>query len=202
MKKFQFIVLSLFLLNIVSFGLSQEKKLPRIERDKKRIIKRDFERETLTPELEQKILDIIANTEPEEIQHLKKLKETSPLEYEEILLNHWEEFKFLKRLKEENPEEFELIKKRQELERNSRKMVRMFRKSADENEKDKIKKDLTVVLYQLFDIRESEKEAEIFRLEKELEKMKKIVQQRKENKETIVESHLNRLLGAEEYLEW
>ena len=204
MKKYIIIIIGALLLNTFSLVFAQEidRPLPPGKRrinNEQRIPLRD---RPLTPKLEKKILKIIAEQEPLEVKHLTKLKRINPEEYREILLHAWKEHQFLKRLKKEDPDKYQQVKQRQELERMSRKLAREYRQSDDEQHKKTIKSELRDIIDELFDLREAEKEEEIFRLEKELNKMKKIVKKRQANKKEILNKHLHKLLGIDEYLDW
>lgn len=210
MKNFLILIIEVVLLNIVTLSFAQELKpsLPVAgEREERFFDEHERGRiplpeRPLTPELEKRILAIITEREPEEVDHLLELKEINPAEYHEILLRTWREQQILERLKKEDPKKYEQVKRRQQLERITRKLAREYRESDNEKRQQEIKQELRKKLDELFDLRETEREAEIVRLEKELDKMRKIVKERKTKKEEIVVNHLNKLLGVKEYLEW
>ena len=75
-------------------------------------------------------------------------------------------------------------------------------KAADANSQQKIKNDLTNTLNQLFDIRESQKQEEVKRLQKRLQELQESLQARKQNKNEIVQRRIQELLGDSKYLRW
>ena len=108
----------------------------------------------------------------------------------------------LEELKERDPERFEQKKKEQSLEYRSFQLAEKFRESKDEKEKAKIKNDLSVILGELFDLREKDREEEIKHLNKKLEHLKSVLAERKKKKKEIVERRLQELIGERDVLIW
>lgn len=92
-------------------------------------------------------------------------------------------------------------KKEKELEIDAE-LLALKGKGADANTQQKIKSDLTNTLNQLFDIRETQKQEEVKRLEKRLQELKESLQARKQNKNEIVQRRIQELLGDSRYLRW
>lgn len=98
-------------------------------------------------------------------------------------------------------EEFTQRKREQELEIDMELLTLKY-KNADKSEQQKLKAKLTGMLNKLFDIRESQKQGEVIRLEKRLQELKESLQARKENKDEIVQRRIQELLGDSKYLKW
>ena len=98
-------------------------------------------------------------------------------------------------------EEFAQQKKEQELEIEME-LLTLKCKSAEKADQQKMKADLTSVLNKLFDIRETQKQEEVKKLEKRLQELKESLQMRKQNKDEIVQRRIQELLGDSKYLRW
>lgn len=98
-------------------------------------------------------------------------------------------------------EEFTQQKKEQELEIEME-LLTLKCKNTDKAEQQKLKFDLQGVLNKLFDIRESQKQDEVKRLEKRLQELKESLQVRKQKKDEIVQRRIQELLGDSKYLKW
>ena len=77
-----------------------------------------------------------------------------------------------------------------------------YRESTDRDEQQQTRERLLEKLRVLFDLREAEKRAEIRRMERRLEHLRLVVEQRARNRGTIVERRAERLLGERDALEW
>ena len=91
-------------------------------------------------------------------------------------------------------EQKEKVKKQKELEIDVE-LYALKLKSADNANQKTIKKELQSSLSQLFDIRESQKQAEVKQLEKRLQELKESLQARKQNKEEIIQRRIQELQG-------
>ena len=156
----------------------------------------------ITPEQEQEILEKIKKENPNELEKLMQLKKDRPIEFRKILIQRQHEFERLEDLKERDPERYEQKKKEQFLEQQSRQFAEKFRTSNDEKEKTKIKNDLLVVLSELFDLREKDREEEIKLLNEKLEQLKLVLAERKKKKKEIVDRRLQEMIGERDVLIW
>ena len=102
----------------------------------------------------------------------------------------------------EEPERYQEAIELRKFSRESTRLAETFRKSESENEREKIKKELYQILNQLFDLREKEKELEVERIKKNLERLQKEIQERKTNKEQIIQQRMNQLTGKSRLYEW
>jgi len=137
-----------------------------------------------------------------EPKRLERLRVEEPMAYKHILQHALRQKHELEILKEIDPERYKLRGKEFELEVKSRNLAEDYRTTKSENEKKEIKNELKSVLKELFDLKEKDKKFELKRLEEEIEKLKKIMAERKKHKSDIIEQHLEELLLEKEYMRW
>jgi hypothetical protein len=147
-------------------------------------------------------LEEIKKENPDEVEELMLLKKERPTEFRKILFQRQHELERLEELKERDPGRYEQRKKEHSMERQSRQLVEKFRASKNEKEKAKIKNDLSVVLNELFDLREKDREEEIKHLNEKLEHLKSVLDERKKRKKEIVDRRLQELIGERDVLIW
>ena len=75
-------------------------------------------------------------------------------------------------------------------------------KSANNSEKEKLKRQLGDELSKLFEQKEARRKEEVADLENELKELKKSLEIRQKNKRQIIERRIQELLEEDEYLEW
>ena len=155
----------------------------------------------LTPEQEKDVLDYIRETHPEQYAEVQAIKENRPRLYKRALTRAFREMRFVQRIREEDPERYEQVLEERCLEQQSRELARKYR-DADEADREKIKHELIELLHRLFDYRQLNRQSEILRLENRLAELKENLNQRKLEKEKIIENRLNQLIGAEPGLKW
>jgi spermidine/putrescine-binding protein len=95
----------------------------------------------------------------------------------------------------------ENLKREKELEIEAELLALRIKKS-DSITQPKLRNELAGVLNELFDIKETKKEAEIKQLEKRLKELKESIQARKQNKNEIVERRMQEMLGDSRYYRW
>ncbi|MEW6508186.1 MAG: hypothetical protein AB1432_10620 [Bacteroidota bacterium] len=95
----------------------------------------------------------------------------------------------------------ENLKREKELEIEAELLALRIKKS-DSITQPKLRNELAGVLNELFDIKETKKEAEIKQLEKRLQELKESIQARKQNKNEIVERRMQEMLGDSRYYRW
>ena len=137
-----------------------------------------------------------------ETERLEKLKAEKPMAYKHILRTALHQKHELEMLKEIDPERYELKEKCFKLEVKSRNLAEDYRTTKSKNEKKEIEKGLNSILNKLFDLKEKDKKFELKKLEKEIEKLKEVMTERKKHKAEIIEQYLERLLLEKEYMRW
>jgi len=133
---------------------------------------------------------------------LKSIKDLDKEHYYELLRDSY--YSSLGHMYFENDEEkkaMELENKINELEMRSEIIGIRYTKEA-KADKQKLEKELVLVLNELFDKKEIQRKENIKRIEKELEDLKKSISVRKDHKEEIVKQRLRELLDQDDYLEW
>lgn len=193
-------------------NLQKIKQLEETLRKEKEMRHQEFQRQEellhmiyqkkMTPEQEEEILDRIKKENPEEAKELMMLKKEEPFEFRKILIQRQHELERLDELKERDPERYEQKVKQNSLERRGRQLAEKYRDSTDEKIKANIKKELSSVLNQLFDLREKDREMEIKHLTEKLNQLKSVLAERKKKKQEIVERRLQEMLGEIDVLLW
>jgi len=87
------------------------------------------------------------------------------------------------------------------LSRETREMANAYQQAETQEEKEAIHDDLRAKLDDLFELREAERKTQIQRVQKEVEKLQKILDRRRKNKESIIEKRLQELT-ADETTRW
>jgi hypothetical protein len=106
------------------------------------------------------------------------------------------------RLREENPEAFEAERETQALERRSHELGERVRHAEDAKEREDLRLKLTEVLEELFDIRENRREKEAEEIERELKRIRAMLEKRQGNRAKIIKRRIADLTGEGEALEW
>jgi hypothetical protein len=99
------------------------------------------------------------------------------------------------------PRPGENLKREKELEIEAE-LLALRIKKADRTAQPKLRNELVGVLNELFDIKETKKEAEIKQLEQRLQELKESILARKENKNEIIQRRIQEMLGDSRYYRW
>jgi hypothetical protein len=156
----------------------------------------------VTPEIEQAVLDDLAQNNPRALEELREIKAINPKAYTDRLRRFWQEKRHLEMLKKDDPARYEREVKIRDLERQSRELSDNYRKAPDEAARKTIRADLANVLTQLFDWREMNRQDEVKRLETELKRLKETLEQRQKNRAGIIERRILQLTGEAGAMEW
>ena len=108
----------------------------------------------------------------------------------------------MRMLRQMNPDEFKREKETHHLEFRSQDLSRRIREAGKGPEKEKLVKDLTGVVGQLFELREKQRAEEAARIEQELQKIRSLLEERKKNRDLIIERRVKQLMGEEDTLNW
>ena len=173
--------------------------------------KKPKETRRLTPEMlreqygdnwQKSVLDYVRQHNPEEYATLQKDRDRNPAKFEDKLLKNAERMVRLEELRVADPDRYENEKRKQQLEIAVRQLSREYQKAEDEKKRKELKAQLWDQLEELFTLREAEKKQKIERLEKELQKLKEIVELRQKKKDEIINNRLNELIGQRGALRW
>ena len=77
-----------------------------------------------------------------------------------------------------------------------------YREAQNDADRIRLRSELVDILERLFDLREEDKRYEIEQLEKRIERLRRIVDERTERKDEIVERRADELIGARDTIEW
>lgn len=208
------VILAFFLLN-QGFGFAQDpKKLEEVKKkeayEKQKQMQMELEqkaqmetilRQRITPEKEYELLEFIRERNSNEAEDLERLRNTNEMAYLKYLLalNYKTE---LEVVKESDPEKYERYKKMQFLEQEAKALAKTYQQKESDKDRKEIRKKLREILVDLFDYREQKREEEIVRLDEKLQELRKVLDERKKNKDAIVDRRLKELLGDMEHLAW
>jgi len=78
----------------------------------------------------------------------------------------------------------------------------LYKESKQVDKQKKIEQELDQVVGQLFDLREAQREKDIARMESDLARMKKKLEDRRVQKSQIIKKRMDQLLGKKDDLEW
>ena len=147
-------------------------------------------------------LEEIKAQDPEFYENLMRMKENMPGEYQIILYETIERKRELERLKEENPELYQDMVKREEYERRERELSRKYRDAETDADKKKIETELKTVLNELFDLNLKMRRREVEELENRIKEIKSDIEERKKDKDKVIELHLKDITGQNDHLRW
>lgn len=148
------------------------------------------------------VISFIQKYMPSNYETLREIKEADPGRYNQILLENYRIMTELKELAKIDTEAYKDSLKAVKLEDESLKLAKHYRKATGEDEKGQITKKLKTILNELFVLREKERGRRIKQLEQELARLKESLNNRKKNKDTIVQQRLDELTGKKENLQW
>jgi hypothetical protein len=101
-----------------------------------------------------------------------------------------------------DPEQMERQKQIMALEAKCMELSSVYKENKDPAAQKKIEQDLGASVNQLFDLRETQRQKDISRMENDLAQMKKKLEDRLARKDQICKKRLEQLLGKSEDLEW
>ena len=193
MKRIIFIIFTfLFLISAHKYRAQEEPEIPAFQEYAPYVA---FE---MNEQEEQSYLEKIT---PKLKAELLYIKETDKNKYYELLreayLKNMDYPFFQKREKTMH----ETDKKIFELEVISESLAARFKK-ANQNDKTKIRSQLSTTLDELFDMREEQRKLEVQVLEGQLAELKKSLKMRLDNKKEIIQRRIQDLLGEDKYLDW
>ena len=117
-------------------------------------------------------LEWLGKNYPEEVKKLTELKDKKPELYRKQLRYRCEKYRKIIEAEEENPQLAEVLKQDLELKMKRGKLLRMIKAETDENQKEKLVKELTEVIGDRFDLIVKRKQIRYELLSKRLEELK------------------------------
>jgi hypothetical protein len=98
-----------------------------------------------------------------------------------------------------DPEMYELLKRDQELERQTAELSMQHRRAPQE-EREALKKQLTEAVQRHFDARQERRRLQLKRLEEELQSLREAIEKRDGARDEVINRRVAELLGVEETL--
>lgn len=151
---------------------------------------------------EAEALEFVKIVAPFRMDQLRILKAADPGEYRQRILDIFHQKRRLDLVRQTDPVQYESLLKETKLDQKSQNLSEQYRRARTQEEKARIKAELTILLNELFDIREQNKQGEIKHLEEELARLKGTMAERRKNKSQIVTSRMEELLDEETSLRW
>jgi plasmid stabilization system protein ParE len=156
----------------------------------------------LSEEQADKAMRWLKENDPDRAEKLARLREERPEMHAHVLRESWEQMNHLSRLKEHDPAEYERMMKQQKLERAAGALAEKIRRSEAEEEREKLTAQLREHLASLFDMRETGREREVKEMERRLADLRKVLAERQSRKAEIIERRVGQMIGRGDALEW
>ncbi|MGQ9576393.1 MAG: hypothetical protein ACUVUC_13850 [Thermoguttaceae bacterium] len=99
-------------------------------------------------------------------------------------------------MEKSDPEMYKLLKEEADLDRRSLALAAQYRRAPAEG-REEIKKELSKLVDQHFDVRQKRRQLELKRLEEGLQRLRDAIEQRNKARKQIVEKRVIELLGQE-----
>ena len=156
----------------------------------------------LTPEEEQQAIEFVRQLNPDRASRLKRLKIIAPEVYRRAIRRIlWTQARMAE-LEGRDSLAYARQKRIFQLNAHAEDLAMRYRESTDPQERERLRAALIDTLSILFDLREQDKWEEIQRMERRLKHLRRVVEQRRQNKQAIVERRAKELLGELDTLEW
>ncbi len=154
------------------------------------------------PMLDEETEKLLKELDPERLERMNHLREVDPPAYMKLFEETQRERMKLRELKERDPQRYEQVIQERKMETEIKGLAGQCRKSQDNEEKEGLKKQIKAKMEKLFDLRETQRESEIKRLEEQLTKLREKMKVRKANRDKIIEQHQKELVGEEDDMGW
>ena len=201
-KKWRYILTGLALVGGLLQTVPAQEPPPPRPKEKSRPRHRQPPAVHLTPEQEQEAIAYIREVDPGQAERLVRLKAKDPARYMEALNRGLNEKRRLQRWKQEDPARYEQEVEIRDLERQSHELAEAYRKGANEKERGEIRPKLSALTARLIDLREDRRREDVKRMERDLERLRRILTERQKNREQIIQRRIAQLLGEAEAMEW
>ena len=156
----------------------------------------------LNPEQEADAIKYLAEYHQDQVKEIYIWKEKRPQAYQLAISRAYRQKRRLDGMKEDNPEQYKKFLEEKQMEAKSRTLAKQYQRSNEENERERIKEELSMLLDKLFEYRQMNRQLELERLEKRITELKINMSKRLEQKDQIIELRLKKLLGEGQILEW
>ncbi|MBU2567429.1 MAG: hypothetical protein KJ967_01470 [Elusimicrobia bacterium] len=160
------------------------------------------EKEPVNPENEKRTLELMKGDDPMRYRDMCELRDKHPHLYRRFMADETRKRRFMSKMRRRDPEVWKKFEDIRELGRKSRKLAEQYKQTSDQKKKAELKVELKTLLNQLFELREEKHKFHLGELEKEIVSLKKMIQERKANKEKIITRRLESLISEEPLLDW
>jgi len=123
-------------------------------------------------------------------------------EYLETKMNMVDMVHEMREAMHEYPEVYPEMKRMKRLELGARELVQAYHESESETEREKLREDLRTQLAEVFGISQQLREREAQEVERELERVRKGLETRAENREAIIDRQVHMMLDDFDPYEW
>jgi len=156
----------------------------------------------VTPEEEQEAREFLRKINPGRVAHLDEMKTSEPYLYNTTIRRIlWTKAR-LADMEGSDPEGYRRQMAAFQLESEAHDLALRYRQATADSDRQRLRAQLTDELARLFDLREADKRAEIEHLQRRLQELRRTVQERRRNKDAIVDRHTQELLGDLDTVEW
>lgn len=161
-------------------------------------------RVAVTAEDRERAIVWMKENEPTRLDRLSQLKAEKRFEeYDRAMTQTAWEIRDLLAMQKNDPQRFERRMEQRKLDYHASELAEKIRGAGDNQDTSSERQDLEDVLGKLFDLRETDREAELKRLEDELTRLKETMKKRKAGKAKIVEARMKELLGeVDDDMKW
>jgi len=156
-------------------------------------------------------LEWLEKNYPEEAKNLAELQKENPELYTKRIAISFRKYREIQEAERDNPKLAEILKKDLELRGERNRLVRRIREEKDENEKNKMTKELEEIVNERFDLILQRKQIAYEQLSQKLEKLKEEVKKSKESiekwndpklKDEKVKTRIKELISGEGKFRW
>ena len=154
------------------------------------------------PEMEQAALTFVETYHASRLDDFRRMKIAQPEQYARTITDIWRRAEQLSILQKEDPQRYDMEIRQERLDEKTFVLAQTSRTAKEEKEKQNTRQQLEASVNEQFDLREQIKEAEVKRMDGELQRVKEKLKQRRANKSEIVKQRINQLLNAGSGLEW
>jgi hypothetical protein len=135
--------------------------------------------------------------DPEEFEHLQRLREEKPYQFQRALRKKLRQARFKQALRGHREKGTVRSPEIDRLERETHEMGQAYRKAATDEEKEALRTDLRSKLETLFDLRQKEKEKKIEQIGNRVAKLQQAMKKREDHREQIIDHRLLELTEGE-----
>lgn len=140
--------------------------------------------------------------DPQMYEDLTQLKTRDPQRFRMQITQMVMRDRDMKRMEKNDPEAYKTLTQIRKLEGQERATARKYRETDSDAEKALILKDLKSVADDLFDLNLRMRQKEIEMLQKQIDRVKQDIANRKKNKSAIIQKHIDDITGKNDTLRW